>query len=74
MYLSECVLVWIIVFSISHTSYQKKPNVLLIIVDDLRPALGVYGSSNAHTPNIDKLAKKSFVFANAFSQVYTSII
>ncbi|KAF5287898.1 hypothetical protein FQA39_LY04072 [Lamprigera yunnana] len=50
-------------------SYQlKKPNVLLILVDDLRPSLGVYGDKNAYTPNIDKLAKKSAIFTNAFAQ------
>lgn len=47
---------------------RSKPNVLLIIVDDLRPSLGVYGCKNAFTPNIDKLAKKSVVFTNAFTQ------
>ena len=28
-------------------------NVLLVIVDDLRPDLGVYGRSGAHTPHLD---------------------
>jgi iduronate 2-sulfatase len=45
-----------------------KPDVLLLVVDDLRPALGVYGDRNARTPNIDNLASKSFVFTNAFAQ------
>lgn len=44
-------------------------NVLLIVVDDLRPALGIYDGANAYTPNIDNLAQKSFVFKNAFCQV-----
>ena len=35
------------------------PNVLLIVVDDLRPALGAYGDSLAITPNIDRLASVS---------------
>lgn len=50
-------------------SLLLKPNVLLILIDDLRPELGVYGSRNAHTPNIDSLAETSFVFTNAFAQV-----
>uniref|UniRef100_A0A1Y1KS11 Sulfatase N-terminal domain-containing protein n=1 Tax=Photinus pyralis TaxID=7054 RepID=A0A1Y1KS11_PHOPY len=49
-------------------SYQRKPNVLFIIVDDLRPSLGIYGDDNARTPNIDALAKKSAVFTNVFAQ------
>ncbi|CAD6208056.1 GSCOCG00010330001-RA-CDS [Cotesia congregata] len=43
-------------------------NILLILVDDLRPALGCYGDLNAYTPNIDKLAEKSVVFTRAYAQ------
>ena len=35
------------------------PNVILIVVDDLRPALGAYGDQLAITPNMDKLASVS---------------
>lgn len=41
----------------------------MIILDDLRPALKCYGDTAAVTPNIDKLASKSFVFKNAYAQV-----
>ena len=44
-------------------------NVLFIVVDDLGPALGIYGDCGAVTPNIDKLSQKSFIFENAFAQV-----
>lgn len=50
----------------------KNHNVLLIIVDDLRPLLGCYGDTKAFTPNIDRLAAKSFVFKAAYAQVYFS--
>ena len=40
---------------------QESPNVLLIIVDDLRPQLGAYGFDIMHTPNIDRLAEEGFV-------------
>ena len=32
---------------------QAKPNVLMIAIDDLRPALGCFGDKTAITPNID---------------------
>jgi iduronate 2-sulfatase len=36
----------------------ERPNLLLVIVDDLKPALGVYGDVDAFTPNLDHLAEK----------------
>ncbi len=47
---------------------KKKPNVLFIIADDLRPDLGVYGNNEIQTPNIDALAKKGMAFTQAYSQ------
>jgi len=43
-----------------------RPNVLLICVDDLKPILGCYGDPIAQTPNIDRLAKRSVLFENAY--------
>lgn len=68
-YSSLTVLQYLFLSLLLHPSLELQPNVLLIVVDDLRPALGVYGDKNAYTPNIDKLAQKSFVFTNAFAQV-----
>jgi len=52
-----------------HKSNEKpKPNVLFIIVDDLRPELGCYGVK-AHTPNIDKLANEGILFERAYCNV-----
>lgn len=50
-------------------STVKKPNILFIIVDDLRPELGCYGHSEMITPNIDELAKNGIKFTNSFSNV-----
>ncbi|NNE92719.1 MAG: sulfatase-like hydrolase/transferase, partial [Verrucomicrobiales bacterium] len=44
----------------------EKPNVLLILVDDLKPALGSYGDLLAKTPNVDALAKRGTRFELAF--------
>ena len=47
---------------------RESPNVLLIIVDDLRPQLGAYGFDIMHTPNIDRLAEEGLVFRRAYAQ------
>lgn len=44
----------------------SRPNVLLICVDDLKPALGCYGDALARTPNIDRLAKRAVQFERAY--------
>ncbi|MFN9853006.1 MAG: sulfatase [Planctomycetota bacterium] len=46
----------------------QQPNVLLIVVDDLRPALGCYGDAVAKTPNIDAFASTARVFDRAYCQ------
>jgi len=48
---------------------QVSPNVLFIVVDDLRTSLGSYGEDYMHTPNIDNLARQSVQFQNAYVQV-----
>jgi len=60
----------LIMCSCTHNSTEKKaPNILFIIVDDLRPELGCFGNSLIKTPNIDKLAEKSMIFTNAFCHI-----
>jgi iduronate 2-sulfatase len=44
----------------------QRPNVLLIVVDDLKPALGCYGDKSAKTPNIDALAGRGMRFDLAY--------
>src|SRR5680860_286190 len=41
---------------------RKKPNVLLICVDDLRPELKSFGADYISSPNIDRLAQKGVSF------------
>lgn len=52
----------------SEQTIAKRPNILFIAVDDLRPELGAYGSDIAITPNIDKLANQGLLFENAYCQ------
>jgi hypothetical protein len=51
------------------SAFESKDNIMIIVVDDLRPALGCYEDEMAYTPNIDTLAKNSMLFNNAFVQV-----
>ena len=59
-------------FSVLMTSLSGqnsgKPNILFIAVDDLKPLLGCYGDTLAHTPNIDALAAKGSTFTHSYCQ------
>jgi iduronate 2-sulfatase len=50
---------------------QKRPNVLLICVDDLRPELACYGVDYIQSPNIDKLAAGGRIFTRHYVQAPT---
>ena len=50
------------------TAADDRPDVLMIVVDDLRPMLGCYGDTRIQSPNIDQLASESVVFDNAYCQ------
>lgn len=47
----------------------RRPNVLFIAVDDLRPQLGCYGHRQMISPNIDALASSGALLARAYCQV-----
>ena len=46
----------------------ERPHVVFISVDDLLPRLGCYGVGDAHTPNIDELAREGALFQRAYAQ------
>ena len=54
--------IWMIIYLIPNgvEGQNRRQNVLLLVVDDLRPALGAYGDPLAITPNIDKLSSISY--------------
>ncbi|MDF1657333.1 MAG: sulfatase-like hydrolase/transferase [Verrucomicrobiales bacterium] len=45
---------------------SERPNVLLLLVDDLKPALGCYGDETALTPHLDALASRGMRFDAAY--------
>lgn len=67
------VLAWIGLFfleSLSHgTAAAPNYNILMIVVDDLRPALRCYDDPIAQTLHIDQLAQRSLVFDKAYCQM-----
>ena len=46
----------------------KRPNILFIAIDDLRPELGCYGVKHVISPNIDRLATTGVTFTRAYCQ------
>lgn len=52
----------------TRSSANRKPNVLFIAVDDLRPEFGAYSSKHIHSPNLDRLAKQGVTFDRAYCQ------
>ena len=51
----------------------KKPNVIVILTDDMGYSdIGCYGSE-IHTPNIDKLAMNGFRYTRFFNQARCSL-
>ena len=46
----------------------ERPNVLLLVADDLRSELGCLGAEHVHSPHLDQLASRSRIFARAYCQ------
>ena len=46
----------------------KRPNILIIGIDDLRTELNCYGATHIHSPNIDRLASEGTLFERAYCQ------
>lgn len=61
-----------LIFTGSLTSHansaKKKPNILFIAIDDMKPLTGAYGIKDAVTPSLDLLASKASLFTHAYTQ------
>lgn len=64
-----CLSAWLfflVVSAVSSGSADDTPNVLLILVDDLKPSFGAYGDEWVHSPNLDELAASGIRFDRAY--------
>ncbi len=65
------LLLVLILAAIHVSSAARKPNVLFIAVDDLRPEILSFGRDHMVTPNMDRLAQAGVVFQRAYCMVPT---
>jgi len=71
-----CVAGWLIVAcvlatagpALGQSSAARRPNVLLIMADDLNSDLGTFGHPIVKTPNLDRLAARGVRFDRAYNQ------
>ena len=50
-------------------SQKKKPHVLFIAIDDMRPELNCYGETQIKSPNIDRIAEEGITYTRAYCQI-----
>jgi arylsulfatase A-like enzyme len=53
--------------SLEPRASDARPNILLIVAEDLSPRLGAYGDPVARTPRLDQLAREGVRFTRAFT-------
>ena len=68
-----CIHATILSFMLSAASNSEpqleQSNLLLIMFDDLRPELSIYGRDHMITPNFERLAARSVIFDNVHAQI-----
>lgn len=61
-------LLLLFVFAVHTWAADTRPNVLLMVSDDLAATLGSYGHPQAQTPHLDALAREGVLFSRAYCQ------
>lgn len=56
-------------FASSYSQEMHQTNLLMIMFDDLRPELSIYGRKHMITPNFERLAARSVTFDQAYCQL-----
>ena len=51
----------------AQTGSQQRPNILLILAEDIGPELSCYGEPLVQTPNLDRLAKEGAMYKQAYT-------
>ncbi len=64
--LAFTILMPFLLFATDPVPKPKKPNILFIAVDDLKPNIAAYGDMIAKTPGMDKLANQGIVFQRSY--------
>jgi len=54
--------------SVTSLAKDERPNVLFVVVDDLRPELGCYGNREIKTPHFDSFSESATTFTRAYCQ------
>ena len=54
--------------NVTSKTAAQRPNILFLMVDDLRPELGCYGQKEVISPAIDQLAAEGLLFERAYCQ------
>lgn len=69
------LLVWFLSIFLLTGSVKLQKNVLLVVLDDFRPAIkSGYDDFRAHTPNLDSFIKKSALFKRIYAQVTKYVV
>ena len=74
---TSAVLIWLLLLlwknleSLALRAQTTNPryNVVMVIFDDMRPAIGGYGDRFAKTPHLNEFMQSSHYFSSAYSQV-----
>ena len=53
---------------------QERPNILLMMAEDMSARVGAFGDSVAHTPTLDALAKEGVKYPNTFTTPTLGIV